>query len=200
MANLDSVIFDWGGVLIEDPGPGIIVYCSRALGVNEKACVAAVRKYQRGFQKGLVGEDTFWRLVCGELCVPPPKTLSLWKEAFTFAYKTRAQVFAIAKALKGRGMKLALLSNTEAPAMGFAQLAEYVIFDSLVFSCSEGCVKPDSRIYELSVEKLETTPDRAIFVDDRPDYIEGAHNAGLHTILFESADRLNAELVRLLST
>jgi FMN phosphatase YigB (HAD superfamily) len=196
---MDSVIFDWGGVLIEDPAGPIIDYCSRALGVKEKACVGAVRKYQGGFQKALVGEDTFWRLVCGELCVPPPKTPSLWKEAFTFAYKTRAQVFAIAKALKGRGMKLALLSNTEAPAMGFAQSAEYGIFDSLVFSCSEGCVKPDSRIYELSVEKLETTPDRVIFIDDRPDYIEGAHNVGLRTILFESADRLNAELVRLLS-
>jgi len=108
-------------------------------------------------------------------------------------------VFAIAKALKGRGIKLALLSNTEAPAVRFAESAEYGIFDSLVFSCSAGYLKPDGRIYELTLEELETTPDRAIFVDDRPDYIEGAHNAGLCTILFESADRLNAELVRLLS-
>ncbi len=199
MASLDSVIFDWGGVLIEDPGPGIIDYCSRALGVDEKACGAAVRKYQGGFQKGLVGEDTFWRLVCGELRVPPPRVPSLWKDAFTYAYKTRAEVFAIAKALKGRGMKLALLSNTEAPAMGFTESAEYTIFDSLVFSCSEGWTKPDARIYQVATKKLDTTPGRAIFVDDRPHYIEGAHNAGLRTILFESADRLNAELVRLLS-
>ena len=84
--------------------------------------------------------------------------------------------------------------------MGFAQSAEYKIFDSLVFSCIEGCIKPNPRIYELSVEKLSTTPDRVIFVDDRPDYIRGAQDAGLQTILFESADRLNAELLRLLSS
>ena len=200
MADMDSVIFDWGGVLIEDPGPGIIDYCSRALGVKEQACVGAFRKYQGGFQKGLVGEETFWRLVCAELRVPLPRTPSLWKDAFAFAYKTRAEVFAIAKALKGREMKLALLSNTEAPAMGFAGSSEYGIFDALVFSCMEGCTKPDARIYEAAVGKLDTTVECAIFIDDRPDYIEGAQDAGLQTILFESADRLNAELVRLLSS
>ena len=36
MAKIESVILDWGGVLIEYPAPGRVRYCAEALGVAEK--------------------------------------------------------------------------------------------------------------------------------------------------------------------
>jgi hypothetical protein len=45
MAEIRSVIFDWGGVLIEDPGPPMAQYCSDALGVACEDFDEAVLKY-----------------------------------------------------------------------------------------------------------------------------------------------------------
>jgi len=35
MTNIQAVIFDWGGVLIEDPAPGLVSYFAKVLGVGE---------------------------------------------------------------------------------------------------------------------------------------------------------------------
>jgi hypothetical protein len=82
MARIESVIFDWGGVLIEDPAPGMMRYLADALRVDEAEYVDAQRKFVADFRTGRICEDTFWQRVCGELDVPAPKTSSLWAAAF----------------------------------------------------------------------------------------------------------------------
>lgn len=71
------------------------------------------------------------------------------------------------------------------------------MFDVLVFSCNEGASKPERRIYEITVERLGSPPDLSVFIDDKPAYIAGAEQVGLHTILFESISQLRNELARL---
>ena len=36
MAKIESVILDWGGVLIEDPAAGRMRYCAETLSVSEQ--------------------------------------------------------------------------------------------------------------------------------------------------------------------
>jgi len=194
---IKAVIFDWGGVLIENPSPGMIRYIAAFLGVAEEAFNEVDKKLLTVFQKGTVSEDTVWEKVCQDLNVSKPKVPSLWEEAFRRVYKPREKMFSLATALKKRDYKIGLLSNTEVPAMKFFYKQRYDMFDATVFSCAEGTVKPERRIYERALEKLEVRPQEAVFIDDRRDFIEGAREVNLNTILFKSPYQVIEELAYL---
>ena len=197
MERIESVIFDWGGVLIDDPAPGLMRYCAQALAVSKEDYIKAHSKFAADLQKGLIGEDTFWERICGELDVPRPKADSLWADAFKAVYVPREEMFSLAARLRKNGYKTALLSNTEAAAMQYFYQLQYNMFDVLVFSCAEGTRKPEKKIYELTVQRLGSQPGQSVFIDDKPEYINGAKEAGLNTILFENLNQLKNALAEL---
>ncbi|HIJ52412.1 MAG TPA: HAD family phosphatase [Planctomycetes bacterium] len=197
MEAIKSVIFDWGGVLIEDPAPGLMQYCAKALRVSKEDYIKHRSKFADDFQKGLICEDTFWERICSELNVPKPKANSLWAEAFKAAYVPRDDVFSMAASLQKNGYRTAVLSNTEVPAMEYFHQLRYDMFDVLVFSCAEGVKKPGRKIYELTLEKLGSQPEQSVFIDDKPEYINGAKEIGINTVLFQSMDQLKNELAKL---
>jgi putative hydrolase of the HAD superfamily len=197
MQTIEAVIFDWGGVLIDDPRPALMKYCAKALGVSEEAYVKAHNKFMDDFQKGLPSEQIFWAKICRELNRPKPQAPSLWGDAFRAAYSPRTDMFSLVARLKKNGYRTALLSNAEVSAMQFFDELRYDMFDVAVFSCAEGMIKPDRKIYEVTVARLGCQPGQAVFIDDRPENINGAKQAGLKTILFGSTDQVKSELSRL---
>ena len=66
------------------------------------------------------------------------------------------------------------------------------------FSCEMACRKPDRAYYSLISESLEkhygTKDLRIMFVDDRPQNLEGAKKLGWDTILMGDVKRLSQEL------
>ena len=194
METIKSVIFDWGGVLIEDPAPALMQHCADALSVPKEDYIKAHRKFEADFQKRSISEDVFWAKVCSELNVPKPKVLSLWKQAFEVAYSPKADMFGLACLLHEKNYKIAFLSNTEVPAMQYFYQQGYDMFDVIVFSCAEGTKKPERKIYELTLEKLGSQPKQAVFIDDKQEYIKGAKEVGLNTIFFKNADQVKNEL------
>ncbi len=122
------------------------------------------------------------------------KIKSLWKEAFRYAYEPRKDVFSLASSLHRRGYKVCLLSNTEAPAAEFFLEQKYGFFDAVVFSSHEGIRKPDRRIYEILLERLEVKPEQAVLVDDRKENLDGARLAGMGALLFKNLGQVKKEL------
>lgn len=197
MEAIESVIFDWGGVLIDDPRPGLLRYCADAFSVARGRYTPVHDSFLNEFQKDLVSEERFWQKVCRELGKPTPKVPSLWSGAFRSAYVPRPDVFSLVSSLHDKGYRTALLSNTELPAVEFFHELGYDMFDVLVFSCTEGVMKPERRIYEITLERLGSKARQSIFIDDRQDYVQGAKEAGLNTILFKSIDQVKNKLAEL---
>ena len=197
MGKIESVIFDWGGVLIDDPRPGLLQYCSEAFGLPLEDYTPVHDSFLDEFHKGLISEESFWRQISGKLDKPMPSARSQWYDAFRSAYVPKRGMFDLACSLHDKGYKTALLSNTELPAVEFFHEQNYDMFDVLIFSCVESVMKPDRRIYEIALERLDSKAGRAVFIDDRQDYIQGAREAGLNTILFESINQVKEELAGL---
>ena len=197
MGKIESVIFDWGGVLIDDPRPGLLRYCADAFGVPLEHYTPVHDSFLDGFGKGLISEEEFWQRISRKLGKAAPKAPSLWYEAFSSICVPRLEVFSLASSLRSKGCKTALLSNTELPAVKFFHEMNYDMFNVLVFSCEQGVAKPERRIYEIALEKLGSKAPQSVFIDDRQDYIEGAEEAGLHTILYKSVDQMRRELAGL---
>jgi HAD superfamily hydrolase (TIGR01509 family) len=69
-----------------------------------------------------------------------------------------------------------------------------------VVFCSgdEGIAKPDTKAFELTLERLGVEPDEAVFVDDTREHVQAARKLGLQGILFTTAEELEEELDLLL--
>ncbi len=191
---IKAIILDWGGVLIDDPVPGYIRYCSQYLKVSEEKFARTVQKFQFDFAKGIIPEDVFWKKVCSELKVSEPSVPSLLSKAFRAVYSEKSEVLSIVSSLKGNGYKIALLSNTETPMLDFFYEKKYKFFDVTVFSCVEGITKPDRRIYEITLKRLGVKPQEAVFIDDREENISGAKNIGINTVLFQNSEQFKKGL------
>lgn len=125
---------------------------------------------QLGLDGGHVGELVSMRLRhTAKVLVPAPGALQ------------------VLRVLRDRGYRLGLISNcSEDVAQSWAgtELAAY--FDEPVLSCSVALRKPDRRIYELAAERLGVETSECLFVDDRPDFVEGAIAAGMEAVVLGS--------------
>ena len=58
------------------------------------------------------------------------------------------------------------------------------LFDSTIFSCSAGCMKPEPQIYQLSMRQLGVSPDQCVFVGDGgSDELRGARDVGMTAVM-----------------
>jgi len=87
--------------------------------------------------------------------------------------------------LKARGKRLGLVSNASVMEIGAWDRSPIApLFDSALFSCFAGCMKPDRRIYEMSMDALGVTPEQCVFVGDGGSQeLEGARDLGICAIM-----------------
>ncbi|PHS18753.1 MAG: haloacid dehalogenase [Blastopirellula sp.] len=89
--------------------------------------------------------------------------------------------------LKGKNIQLGLISNLASPyrqpcdTLGLNQF-----FDATVFSCDEGVAKPDPKIYQIALARLNADPSTTLMVGDslRCD-VEGPASYGIRSILLD---------------
>jgi putative hydrolase of the HAD superfamily len=197
MEKINAVIFDWGGVLIEDPAPALFKYCANAFGVSVERYVTAFDICINDFQTGTVTEQQFWTNMTKRLKAPMPKADSLWTEAYTAAYRPRREMFSLASRLRRAGCKTAILSNTEKPVAELINKLKYDAFDVTILSCLEGTAKPGRKIYDLTLDQLGIPAGQALFIDDKQPNIDGAKQAGLQTIIFKNTEKFKKEIAGL---
>jgi epoxide hydrolase-like predicted phosphatase len=197
MSTIQAVIFDWGGVLIDNPAPSIISYCRKALNVEQEIYTEKLKKYLPDFQRGRLSESAFWQQMCASLHTQLSSSSSLWGGAFECAYRPKLEMFRLAYDLKKAGYITGFLSNTEIPAVEFFKAQRYEQFDVVVFSCIENCVKPESEIYTTTLHRLGCNPDEAVFIDDNSEYVQAAADLGINAIQYTSSEAVFDSLKRL---
>jgi putative hydrolase of the HAD superfamily len=87
------------------------------------------------------------------------------------------------KALRERGMKLGVISDTWPDVI--LQLRHFNIidyFDSLTFSYELGVFKPDSALFKDALNKIKLPAEQTVFVDDMAYILEGAQKHGINPI------------------
>ncbi len=109
------------------------------------------------------------------------------------------QLLSYAQQLRS-SYKIGLLSNIGPDTMQrfFPGDQRHNFFDVAVISSEVGMVKPHLEIFEYTCRQLGVDTSEAVMVDDMPDNCDGAREAGLRAIHFESNDQVIAELDRLL--
>lgn len=87
--------------------------------------------------------------------------------------------------LKGFEKSVGMISNVfPMDVFGWAGSPLKPFFDTVIFSCDVGLVKPEPAIYELCLDSLDVKPERTLYVGDGGgNELKGARQAGLTTVL-----------------
>jgi putative hydrolase of the HAD superfamily len=119
-----------------------------------------------------------------------------FKEIYFEALEPNPAMIDLMRALKDEGYRMAMLTNNvrEWEPLWRAMLPVDEIFETVVDSGFVGCRKPESRIYELTLKRIEQPAETCLFIDDVLVNIEGARKAGLHAVHFQSNEQAIPEI------
>jgi len=94
--------------------------------------------------------------------------------------------------LRGRGLKTGLVSNTPWGSPGalwreeIERLGLAGLFDALVFCSDVGWRKPDRRIFEFAMQKLDISAEECLFVGDDPRWdLVGPAGMGMEAVIID---------------
>ena len=103
--------------------------------------------------------------------------------------------------LRASGVKIGLITNgsVRMQTRKLECLALSPLMDVILISDAEGVTKPDPRIFQRAVDRLDASPARTVFVGDHPEVdVAGARAAGLRAIWRRDAavsQRVDADAV-----
>ena len=202
---LRAVLFDWGGTLMRDEWSDEIALEGHTAGLAalERDGLpdgATITRYLREHEAELfplASEDEvdIASVMAGSFqehgVEPTDDDVRLFLQAaqdvWSSYYVLADSTHALLEALRGRGLKLALVSNTASPqwllqpVLERQGIADRV--DAVVLSSEVGKRKPHPAIFERALRELEVDAGAAVFVGDRLEAdVLGASRMGMTTI------------------
>jgi putative hydrolase of the HAD superfamily len=195
-----AIIFDFGRVISAQKPSALFRSYEDELGL-EPGTINSIMFDSEAWQDALVGRKTaeeFWHTIGPELGLNSVNKVDTFRHRYRADEEINEGVLDVISRLHGN-YKLAVLSNSPP---GLAHwLADWKLLDFFeVVFCSgdEGIAKPDSKAFELTLERLGVKPKEAFFIDDTGEHVHAAQKLGLQGILFTTAEELERELTRLL--
>jgi len=180
-----GVIFDFGGVLttkIEDSAVEFEKREGLAPGTSGRALTSpAGRRLMELVEAGQISQREWSRGFSELLDLPPSDDLM---GRMLAALRPAEQGLALARGLRARGFRTAILSNSFPldPHDPYAPYELHADFDAVVLSADHLMRKPDPAIYELTLDLLGVPPRECVFVDDTAKNLDPARDLGMQVV------------------
>ncbi|HLH40471.1 MAG TPA: HAD family phosphatase [Bryobacteraceae bacterium] len=181
-----AVIFDYGGVVCFHPSKEQIAEAAAVCKVSPEEFVRALWKNRLRYDAGQHPYD-YWRETAALMnrALDDAGIEEMIRREIDFWSRFDDRVLGWIERLRASGVRTGILSNLPVP-LGARLRSNGLLrhFDQVTFSCELGCTKPDRRIYENALQGLGVLAEEALFIDDRPENVAGARQAGLHAELY----------------
>ena len=140
--------------------------------------------YRPPYDAGEVQTDEYWSAVLGETISGPRLHEIVERDVAMWCHPHEDSLDRIAHIAED-GVGLAILSNAPVElARHIDPLPWLSAFSPRLFSGMLGVVKPDPRIYHLTLDALRATRGDVVFLDDRPDNVRAAEGLGIRGVVF----------------
>ena len=197
MTNLDAVVFDLGGVLV-DWNPR---YLFRKLYPNREAEMEHfLTEVCSNEWNAMQDAGRTWSEAVKILQQDHPEHAEMisayhlrWEEMLAGAIEGTV---AVLRDLKRCGTPLFALTNWSHETFPLARRRFEFLgwFDGVVVSGEEKLIKPDRRIFDLLLARFALDPRRTVYIDDNLTNVAAATEIGMHAIHFTEPDALRREL------
>jgi putative hydrolase of the HAD superfamily len=198
MKKIKAIIFDYGGVIANDYDELLIQDIADKFQISYSETLNAINEIIKPYQKGIISDEEFWKQFSKKVNKKLPRGYkSLWTDKYAVEL-TDKNVLDLIKKLKTMGYKVALLSNTILPHVNFNQKYGYFdLFNPVILSIETGTRKPEEKIYQIVLKKLNLPPNECVFIDDKKEFSDAASKIGIHGLKFNSYDELVHDLAKL---
>lgn len=194
VAEIDVVLFDVGGVLVELGGLDVFRgWTDGRMTDDEIWGLWLASPAVRAFERGEIEAEAFGRAVVAEMALPIAEahfleTFSAWPRGLL------PGASALVERLRPE-LRRATLSNTNDlhwPRV-LGEMGLGALFGHHFPSHETGKIKPDAEAFHQVAEGLEIAPERILFLDDVRHNVEAARDAGLRAeqaVGVEAAERV----------
>lgn len=200
--TIKALIWDLGGVLLRTENYAPRQYLADRLGVSSDDLEQLVFSNVSGMsaQRGEISAEEHWQTIRRRFGLDD-KGLKDFRRDFFAGDMLDRELVEYIRTLRAH-YKIGLLSNafSDLRYLLTDRLCIADMFDDLLISAEVGMVKPDKRIYLLSLERLGVLPEEVVFIDDFMHNIDGARAVNLNAIHFQNPDQVKEDLEAILST
>ena len=210
--KIKHFIFDFGGVLIEKTF--VLKNLLDMVEVDLNITIprlenSYIRKIKRSLSSGRISSKEFLEKIFDKFYYPfqktdgalPPKKVNaeyyieLWFDLYSQVTHISSEMAEIIERLHHARYIVSLMSNThDIHAKSNMLKGFYDIFDNIFLSNEIGLIKPDMEKYKYVMKKLDTSPKKCVFIDDKIRNLVPARELGIIVIRFESFERFKETL------
>jgi putative hydrolase of the HAD superfamily len=193
--TISGVLLDWGGVFtVGNFHRRLIHRLAEQFGVEVGKVEQAYRSRQRRIMLGEWSLSTFWANLSAALGIWAP--IDTFETIFVASVAPRWEMYELLQALPPE-LRVGMLSNNFPVVSDYLRAeGSFERFDAVVFSNEVGAIKPEPRIFEIALERMELPASEILFVDDSPANLKAAATLGFQTHLFGGEEELVWQLER----
>lgn len=194
---IKALFFDSGDVLVtEGFHPGIIEYEKKySLAEGSLYESAHDRAYWKDFTLGKISEEEYLKAVANDYQQSQVDTVAL-RQAIENNFVSNIELLDFLKSIKHKFI-LGVISNH--PKEWFARCTQRFGWDNVfsIYAVSGNLEirKPDKRIFEYAVNKAGVNPDECVYIDNRPDRVDGAVEIGIKVIIYTSNNDIKEKIL-----
>jgi putative hydrolase of the HAD superfamily len=203
--GIEAVVCDFGGVLTTPLVQSFMAFqdqtgiATETLGKGMQAATEANGENPLfEMERGEISEVEFLAILTDHLepLLGHRPEMHRFKEIYFEALEPNPPMIELMRTLKAEGFQMAMLTNNvrEWEPLWRSMLPVDEIFETVVDSGFVGCRKPESRIYELTLERIGRKAGDCLFVDDVLVNVEGARKAGLQGVHFQDNEQAIPEI------
>ncbi|MDP2946990.1 MAG: HAD hydrolase-like protein [Nanoarchaeota archaeon] len=168
---IKAIVFDIGGVLIEESGKEARATLSETFGIDQNEFSKfAIEKLPLSY-KGLNPKDFFKELIEKlKLNFKPEDLIKSWRESRIETSFLNSEIFDIIKKLKEKYFLVSLTNSTMLNDTVEVRKISYLLFNLNIISYEVGFMKPEKEIYKLLIKKMrekDISPQEVVFIDDK---------------------------------
>jgi putative hydrolase of the HAD superfamily len=200
-----AVISDFGGVLTTPLIQSFVAFQDQTGIAMEMLGSAMQRMAERDgshplfeLEKGELTEASFLERIADEL---EPELghrpeMHRFSEIYFEALKPNPAMIELMRELKGRGLRMALLTNNvrEWEPLWRSMVPIDELFEVVVDSAFVGCRKPDPEIYKITLERIGLAGNECLFVDDVEVNCAAARELGMTAVHFRANEQAIEEI------
>ena len=185
---IKTIIFDFGGVLYNTPNRASLSRWGKLFGFDNHPEFAAMienpheSSLVRDICLGVISEREMWRQMAEKWHIKPG-VLNYLRQQMNSKRRLNQPLVKLLADLQ-IDYQMAILSNAGDNSRELMerslQLDRFV--DEIIISAEEGLIKPDPRIYQLAIDRLDTFPAATLFIDDLQENIDAARGLGMQSV------------------
>lgn len=193
-----KIVFDNNGVLTTSDAERTHEIVANFLGISKKEVSELFAPFVIDLDTGKITQDEFYRRVLAKANFSCP--VEKFKEIHLSGYIPKEEVQEFAKELSKKFDIFILTNFGDVFWNRYPEWKLDRIFkrQNVFVSSDIGLAKPDPRVYEYVLNKIQCTAENVIFIDDNKDNIAAAQAVGIQTILFSTFEDLKNKLLQTL--